>query len=160
MRQLKRKQEQKGNYRYYDTIHREYIDVPDELRPILAQMDRHTRYLETAQYFHNHVYVISQLDYCEEHYFSYSDGGFEAVLDSMCASEYWTEIASILSDDEMMLLLEIFVMGYDFSQVSMLNSASYAAVASKKHRLLVKLRKYFESNAGNDADSVYAHYFD
>ncbi len=159
MRQEKREKEQKGKYRYYDVIHKEYIEVPDELRPVLAKLDRHTRYLDSAQYCHNHVYVISDLDYCEEKHFSYSDNGFEAVLDRMCATKYWEEIASILSCEEMTLLLEIYYLGYGFAQVSLLDSASYAAVASRKRRILNKLRKYFQERIGNDAHSVYDHYF-
>ena len=149
----------KKKYLYYDKIHKKYIDMTDDLRPVVVSMDRQTRYQTTRQYYRNNTYVIGELNYWDDNYYAYNDNGYDHILHQQCAKKFWDDITALVTAEEFVMLAETFVMGKKFSGLSILHTHTYGAAAAIKTRVLKKLHRYFEVKYGPHAIDVYKHYF-
>ncbi len=122
----------KKEYQYYDGTHKTYIEVSKDLQPILKKMDRRTRYIEYDQYYHNEVFLISDLSFVHEKYNNYSDKGIDGVLHRLCAHRMWEDIGKVLSTEELLFLKAAYFGKLDNNKTPLYKMSDYNRQKCKK----------------------------
>ena len=125
----------KRKYLYYDRLHGTFVDVPDNLRPILEKMDRRKRYLEKDQYYQNNVFLIPAPLFYRQEYNYCNNNSFEDVLYRICADRLWEDIANVLSEEELIFLLEYYFGKPVHEKVTLYKTITYNKNKCKKKRL-------------------------
>lgn len=163
-RRTEEKQKEK-EYRYYDGTHKKYINVPDDLKPYLKKNDRYTRYIEGEQNRHNNVYEFSELSSFHEKYLSYTDPGYEKVLDEYDNSKkkskekFWADIDSVLTKEQKRFLIKCCFKKKGKKDPPRYKTDDYEKNKSKRRRIIKKLKKYYKNNGGDDYPMVHERYF-